>query len=438
MWLTGSAGSGKTALSQTTAEELEKESQGRIMGCHFFFRTSEDGRRSDGNLWGPNVVQQMVRILPETLKYVERAIERDDAIFDQRLDRVLESLFLNPILEAFAAQQRFSIRRLLRRIFGGRRFVISFEIIRITLISLHRSTLDPHFARLIVVDGLDECSSAELQVHILETIAQAIPKLPIPIKFLIASRPETHIRMAMSQEFQNLGLRKLNLDEDQDARTDIEEYIVDRFETIRKTHPALRGQDQYATGWPSRVDITALVEKSSLTFIFATTVMNYISHKSGHPVDRLDVILGLAIVPNKQNPYLPLDTLYRYILSCVDEENHDLVWKILGILYLAGKSESAKNLKSSPQFLDRLLHLRDGTVSVLLDPLVSLLTLPEKPTESIKVQHASFFDFLLDSSRSGDMGFRLLESHEAIALWLLDEMEKSPQSQPNCELNYVF
>ncbi|KAF9525703.1 hypothetical protein CPB83DRAFT_885358 [Crepidotus variabilis] len=45
MWLTGSAGSGKTAICQSTAEQLKEE--GHVLGCHFFFRLSKDVKRSD-------------------------------------------------------------------------------------------------------------------------------------------------------------------------------------------------------------------------------------------------------------------------------------------------------------------------------------------------------------------------------------------------------
>ncbi|KAF9529846.1 hypothetical protein CPB83DRAFT_237819 [Crepidotus variabilis] len=393
MWLTGSAGSGKTAIAQTTAEELKDEGLVLVIGCHFFFRTSEDGKRSDGRCWVPNLVDQMVRVLPETRPVVEKVILENQSLFDQQPDGVLKELFLEPLLKAYSV--RFSFRRLFKRIMG-------------------RSTYVPC---LVVVDGLDECNTIEMQEHLLKTIAKVIPSLPIPVRFLIASRPETHIRTAINREFRNVHVHRINLDQDQDIRKDLEEYYRDRFNAICLEHSALKG---YGV-WPSREEIDILISKSS-QFIFANTVMNYIGHRQGHPVERLEVILGLSMVPDKDKPYLPLDTLYGFILLTVEDANWVIVRQILAIIYAAGKPDfSSSNLESSPKFLERLLGLRAGKVFALLDPLVSILTLPGIPTSAITMLHASFFDYLIDPSRSGDMS---VNAYEAIATGIFDGMDR--------------
>ncbi|KAF9529581.1 hypothetical protein CPB83DRAFT_893389 [Crepidotus variabilis] len=424
MWIVGSAGSGKTALAQSTAEQLKVG--GHVLGCHFFLRTSKDGKRGDGHCWVPGLVHQMIRTLPQIRPFVERAIRHNDSVFDQQPEAVLDELFLQPLLKAVAEEQRrtYSLRGVFDWIFGKRKRFPKL-----------------HLPRLIVVDGLDECSSPEMQEHIIKTIARIIPKIPIPLRFLIASRPETHIRTTINREFQNVYLHRINLDEDQDARKDVEQYFIDRFEDIRVNHPWLEYQSGYDS-WPSQEDIAALVEKSSLVFIFANTVMNYVGHRSGHPVERLEVILGLAIVPDKDKPYLPLDTLYRFILSTVKEENRALVGEILCILYLAGKAGFGNlQLDASPIFLELLLGLRAGKVFSLLDPLVSLLTLPKTATGTITVLHASFFDYLVDPARSGELilpvddfcnllqseeiAVKIRHTHEIIAIKVFNETEAS-------------
>ncbi|KAF9526702.1 hypothetical protein CPB83DRAFT_884687 [Crepidotus variabilis] len=405
MWLTGSAGSGKTAISQSTAEQLKKE--GYVLGCHFFFRSSEDGKRGDGHRWVPNLVHEMVQILPETLLHVEKIIRNNDLVFNQQPDGVLEELFLKP-LQAITTPKRFSFRRTLKSIFGRSSI----------------STSPTHIPRLIVIDGLDECKSLEMQIHILKTIANAIPKLPIPIRFLIASRPETHIRAAINDLFGHIPLHRINLDEDQDIRKDLDEYYHDRFNAIRRDHPSLRDQTAYKA-WPSQEQIEVLIAKSSTQFIFASTVMNYISDRRGNPFTRLDVVLGIKVKPQKDKPYLELDFLYRIILLTVQEDERKVVFSILSFIYLAGKGEYPDlQLKASPEFLEELLELEVGDVPRFLDPLVSILLLPEARSGTITMLHASFFDYLCDPGRSEDLTLKYDRAHEVMAWRVFYEGER--------------
>ncbi|KAF9532539.1 hypothetical protein CPB83DRAFT_626873 [Crepidotus variabilis] len=416
MWLTGSAGSGKTALAQSVAEQLKQD--GLVLGCHFFFRTSKDGKRSDGHLWVPSLVHQMVRGLPETLPLVERTIRLNASVFDQRLDDVLHDLFLQPLLMASTEVQVFSFRRFLEWLVGMRKYIKGHP-------------------RLIVVDGLDECSSMDTQKDIIKAIASVIPKLRIPIRFLIASRPETHIRTTIDREFKKINIHRINLDQDQDVRKDLEEYFNDRCTDLRLHHPALKGQQAYLD-WPSRSDIDILITKSSTQFIFASTVMNYISHPRGHPVKRLKVVLGILNTPQQDRPFLTLDTLYKVILLTVDDVDRYAVRLILTFIYLAGKGKTASpylKLETSPEYLERLLGLDVGDVPLLLDPLVSLLTLPELPTGSIIMSHASFFDFFCDSTRSEEVTILLEDAHEVIAKQLFDETEKTDSWYGSSALN---
>ncbi|KAF9533689.1 hypothetical protein CPB83DRAFT_845698 [Crepidotus variabilis] len=429
MWLVGSAGSGKTAIAQTTAEELKEDVEGVLLACHFFSRTSRDGKRSDGDCWVPNLVQQMICVFPETLPLVESIIKTNIAVFDFQLDGILQELFLRPLLLAFPSspplEQRFSFRKMLKRFLG---------------MDQHRpNTVRKHRPRLIIIDGLDECSSLDKQAHILEAIARVIPKLPIPIRFLIVSRPETHIRTTIHRVFCHITLGRINLDEDQDTRTDLEEYYTDRFDEIRKTHPSLIGQPAYVA-WPSRENIDVLVAKSSTQFIFASTVMNYISYRRSHPVDRLGIVLGLTLTPREDRPFLELDMLYRIVLLTVDEADLPVVLVILTLVYMAGAGEFPYlNLHASPHSLEQFLDLKMGDVPRLLDPLVSILALPEYPTQSITMLHASFFDYLRDPARSEELTMPFNNVHTAIAQWIFNEAEKSKSwaHQESSELNNV-
>lgn len=268
-----------------------------------------------------------------------------------------------------------------------------------------------------------------MEALIIRAIANIIPRLPIPIRFLIASRPETHISAAMNREFQNVFIERINLDEDQDIRTDLEAYYNDRFHDLCLNHPALKGQRQYSA-WPPQSAIETLVRKSSTQFVYATTVMNYISYGRSHPAQRLKVILGVVLAPREDRPFLELDALYQIILLSVEESDRKMVRLLLTLIYYTGKRSegSEMNLRShtSPDLLEEYLGLEPGDAPRLLDPLVSLLRLPEKPSGKITMLHASFFDYFLDPIRSGNTGILSREDlKQRVALLVFNKLTKT-------------
>jgi hypothetical protein len=60
--------------------------------------------------------------------------------------------------------------------------------------------VDSKNPKVIILDGLDECGTEEAQQSILKVIADSLPKFPIPLCFLIASRPEKAIRHSFNDQ----------------------------------------------------------------------------------------------------------------------------------------------------------------------------------------------------------------------------------------------
>lgn len=107
------------------------------------------------------------------------------------------------------------------------------------------------------------------------------------------------------------------------------------------------------------------------------------------------------------------------ILLSVEEEDQQIVRLILTLLYYAGKgdNEFGKDLSACPLSLERLMCLRAGDISRLLDPLVSLLTIPVNPNDTIEMLHASFFDYFQTPQRSGVLGLLPIKvAHAKIAV----------------------
>jgi len=181
------------------------------------------------------------------------------------------------------------------------------------------------------------------------------------------------------------------LDESYLPKEDIQLFLTDKFQEIKSTHP-LRAY--IPPWWPLPDVLQHLVRKSSGQFVYASTVINYVSsilirHK---PQDRLDIVLGICS-PQKDLPFAELDALYTHILANV--EDIDTVLEILSFQLLC--SDSFPFSLSSP-LIEEFLSLQPGDVELYLGDLSSLVNVGAN--QPIKILHASLTDFLMDSTRS--------------------------------------
>ena len=58
----------------------------------------------------------------------------------------------------------------------------------------------PQRSYLVIVDGLDECHDMTIQQSILRLLCETVTLHKLPLRFLIGSRPESHIRASFDQE----------------------------------------------------------------------------------------------------------------------------------------------------------------------------------------------------------------------------------------------
>jgi len=163
LWLYGPAGAGKSAIAQTIAELLEKLG---LLAAAFFFSRNAAGR-NDKTLLVATLVYQLVKSIPEIRSHVLEALEQDPALFSCSIEAQIQALIVKPLNAAVNEEALVPI--LLSR------------------------------PRLIILDGLDECSTTPAQTQILNALSTAAKNLRIPLFFLIASRPEHDIRQSFNE-----------------------------------------------------------------------------------------------------------------------------------------------------------------------------------------------------------------------------------------------
>ena len=358
-WLNGPAGAGKSAIARSLAEILDGE--GLLAGSFFFFRT--DSRRNSEKPLVATIAYQVAHSIPGALPHIVKAVEDDPMICSRSLRTQFKKLIADPIV--------------------------------------HVSTSESFPPKLVLIDGLDECTDHMARSLILNTIFENLPRLCASIKFLIVSRSEYDIQRTFESAPASLGqhIDTLELLGDLQAFEDVRVYLRDNFRRIKQTHPL---KEYFTPDWPSDHAIERLVEKSSGHFIYASTVTKYIENDLDQPQKCLDIIVNLR--PTSRNPYAELDALYLNILFS-SRINHALLVNILSTVILVDRLETkldfpqdTRSHMKSYRFVASVLLTEPGELELALLDLKSLVQVKGV----IVFWHKSFSDFLLDSSRSGE------------------------------------
>ncbi|KAG6863117.1 hypothetical protein C0991_008077 [Blastosporella zonata] len=253
---------------------------------------------------------------------------------------------------------------------------------------------------IIVVDALDECDDHKSIADFIGLLVQTYNDLPF--RFLLASRAENHIAEAFTLDAAQSITCFLKL-ESFDSGQDITVFLTSRFDTIRKQHPRLF-QDMERE-WPSSVDLMALAKKSDGLFIFAATVVSFITDGKGSPQEKLKQVL---------TSHVGLDPLYTQVLSNANRDEAFI--KVLTAITYLHKELSITSLA-------KLLALTPEVVVNRLTEIQSIIRIPANNHGSVQLNHTSFRDFLLAKTRSKN--YYLLLGDGSMAIWSLALMVNS-------------
>lgn len=360
LWLSGPAGSGKTAIAGSISDQCRAR---RWLAASFFFSASSGGtdRRSKRYLI-PTLAYHLYHQKPCILGLQDAiisAIAENPSVFESLLDMQLDILILEPLRKVGAIDW----------------------------------TMWP---KVVVIDGLDECradpkrsfdaeedrriSMEQDHEEILSVLQKASLDPVFPFRILLASRPERVISKHFSY-IPTHATKKIFLDEHHNPEADIELFVQASLETI--------GHDRgLQENWYPEGAARLIAQEASGQFIYATTALRFVKSPARPPHEQLERVLRWRRF-NDPNPFAALDALYTGIL----EANGVVSLAVKWLLAIDTMRDEAHN-----RYMWSLLESYSGDTQRVLGGLTSLICL-----DPFRFYHKSFLDFLQDPRRSGSL-----------------------------------
>ncbi|QRV98536.1 Vegetative incompatibility protein HET-E-1 [Ceratobasidium sp. AG-Ba] len=330
-WLNGMAGSGKTTVAYSFCEQLDST---RRLAASFFCSRQLPSCR-DINRIVPSISYQLAR-------------------------------YSLPFAQAISS--------ILAKTPDAHTLPIHSQLIELLVKPLNRVKESLPCDLVIVIDALDECGDGMLDfiVSLLSTTKGS------PAKFFLSSRPEPEVldKIPRTQLFE-IHIHELGQTMVHVVKEDIRTYLQT---TLSRT------------GFVSEADIDQLVERSGVLFIYAATVVRYIS-QSSDPA-RLRKILGLPTDTGRSTQHLDrlYDTILAPALGSGDKDSEEAKLILCTIV-------CALEPLSTSIISELLLFDERAVVAPLLERLVPVIQVSSSQVAS--TIHASFTEYLLDANRSG-------------------------------------
>jgi NACHT domain len=342
LWLKGHPGVGKSAIAASVVERL---GAAKRLGSRFFFQRQAASSMTTNALWR-TVAYDLARQYPTMRKHLLAALKEDETIpATVEVNKLFRLLIEEPI-------------------------VASEEIL-------------PKRLPIVVIDALDECGGldgqhSEVRRSLMRTLG-SWSGLPGRFKLIVTSRDESDIARVFSKTkhhpIEISAGQMVQVQSLRDIRTfitgQLQEQVVDQYE------------DSLPADWPGPRVIDDLADKAAGLFIWAQTVVKFIS--LGEPQQRLNLVLEGRGTGN-------MNAIYSQILNTAfghaNEEELDTFRRVLGAVVLAKEPLPSSSLQL-------LLSMEAPTVKHICNGLQSIL----ESKETLRFHHQSFVDFLIDPDR---------------------------------------
>jgi len=236
---------------------------------------------------------------------------------------------------------------------------------------------------VFVIDAIDECNDENEVKKLLQAISTFASSAKV--KFIITSRPETHINASpISREDQNSILRLHTIDT-REVMDDIRLYVNNAF--------SRQPLDQ---AWYTNSDVDLLAARADGLFIFAHTVVKYVLD-TDTVADRMARLQTAAFAMKDSKVATgPLDSIYEFVLTRasdsakVEPKELQATQQILACILMA-------RMPLSIATLAEIVGRKPDVLRASLRRLHAVVNVPDNfDHPGLRTVHASFGDYLFE------------------------------------------
>ena len=340
-WLAGLAGTGKTSIAITLCRMLQNDPKVLFGGAFFCSRTANVTEQTDARCTIPTLVASLAVKLPGFASALTEELNTDPHAALKPISGQITALLQQPLA---------TLSRLVSPI-------------------------------VFVVDALDECSNE----NDVKKLLQAISALDCAsmVKFILTSRPETHISTSPISSSDRNSIMRLHTIDPDEVTEDIRLYITDAFMKIPLAKP-----------WYSEAEIKMLSVLSDGLFIFASTVIAYVLKVQSVKGRETRLRTALLAVQESRVAMGPLDAMYDFVLTRASD-TAEIEPMELEVTLKALACILAARVPLSTGALADLLGLELDELLDSLQRLHALVHISEEADQpSLRTLHASFGDYL--------------------------------------------
>lgn len=350
LWLSGTAGKGKSAIAHTTANWFHKS--GRLGACFCFDRTAD--RRHEKIV--TTIACNLADDNPILRREIAHVVQNDNELrHTQDITRQWRKLIVEPI--------------------GKTSATITQPI-------------------LIVIDALDESGAAKSREQILrllagtsDTSSSQPTKFPSNFRILVTSRllRDIHDTLHGLSHVLHVSMDDIS---SASAEHDIQLYLSNKLASVSANL--------------TEMDINMLAQKSDGLFEWARLASAHIKNTTivGDPIRRLRSVVSATF---GKGVHL-LDDMYQRILGEImpEEEEEEVIPMFRSVMgQIIASSEPLPMVALNAMRLHFTNEDDHYKVEAVMGPLGSLVIGTADPDIPIRPLHSSFYDFLTEKRRSG-------------------------------------
>ncbi|KAF7975801.1 hypothetical protein HWV62_8481 [Athelia sp. TMB] len=343
-WLSGVAGSGKSAILHSIAQALKRDG---YLASAFFFGRDTASRNTAKNLF-TTLARDIASLSSRAAEDIAEALEAEPSLATAPLSRQFDALILGPCR--------------------------------------HLPTDRP---AVFVIDALDESITHDLDTELLTILRDKATQFPPQVRILITSRPTNTIEEYLSRR-NHVVAHSIDV-HSAENKVDIDMYVDTQLRDEVILH-------KMGLTSPDEAIIRDLKRLAEGLFVWIVTICNFL--RTAHrPKDKLQALLSKSSQQGT-HPEKKMDQLYAAILAeCGDWEDADFVKDydlVIGTIMAL----------KQPLSLAALRALHDGSLDLgaeqLLQRFGSVLTGFRDAHQPIRILHLSFHEFVTDRAANDD------------------------------------